>query len=375
MTVLRAALAVARIEWLRLLRTRIAFTLLLFVPVLQVALFGTAIRPQGGVVTVAIAGDSPALVARVAETVRMTAGVRLTGATYAPGGASAAVAEGRAQIAVELPAARALLSNFAPPPPIRVIVDATDPAFTAVATARLEAAFWRARAAADGPTMRIERLNNPDGRADWSFLPGLSGVIVMISTIMLGSLSLARERETGTWEVLQTLPVGTATIILGKLLPYLVVATIQGLTVLGTAIWLFDLPVRGNGVALALLLPLFAAAHLLLGFAIAARTRAQLAALQGAVAFYLPAMLLSGFLYPSPRCHFGPRRSATASRLLIIFAPRGRPRWPVAARRSCSRMPGQSSWRAPWDSPSRWPRFAGEACNINGTLIELKASA
>ena len=63
-------------------------------------------------------------------------------------------------------------------------------------------------------------------------------------------------------------------------------------------LWLFGLPVRGNAVALAAILPLFAAAHLVLGYAIAARARSQLAALQGAVAFYLPAMLLSGFLYP-----------------------------------------------------------------------------
>ena len=300
MNALRAVLAIARIELLRLLRTRIAFTLLLVVPALQVALFGTAIRPQGAVVTVAIAGDNATLAARVADAVRATPGVRLLVAQLPPGGAEAAVTERVALIGIELPPAQALLSSFVPPPPVRIVVDATDPTLTAVATARLEAGFWRARAANGGPLLRIERLHNPDGRADWGFLPGLSGVIVMISTIMLGSLSLARERETGTWEALQTLPVGAATIILGKLLPYLVVATLQGLTVLGLAAWLFDLPLRGSVAALALLLPLFAAAHLLIGFAIAARAGTQLTALQGAVAFYLPAMLLSGFLYPFP---------------------------------------------------------------------------
>ena len=298
MSALRAAWAIARIEWLRLLRTRIAFTLLLVVPALQVALFGTAIRPQGAIVTVVVAGDNAALAARVAAGVQATPGVRHLNTPLPPGGAAAAVAAGQALIGIELPPAQALLSSFTPPPPVRVVIDATDPTLTAVATARLESSFWRGRATDSGPSVRIERLHNPDGRADWGFLPGLSGVIVMISTIMLGSLSLARERETGTWEALQTLPVGTATIVLGKLLPYLVVATLQGLIVLGVAVWLFDLPTRGSVGALALLLPLFAAAHLLLGFAIAARAGTQLAALQGAVAFYLPAMLLSGFLYP-----------------------------------------------------------------------------
>ena len=116
--------------------------------------------------------------------------------------------------------------------------------------------------------------------------------------IMLGTLSIAREREGGTWETLQVLPLRRSEILLGKLLPYVAVGTVQGIAVMATAVLLFGLPMRGPSLALVTLLPLFASAHLVLGYAIAARARTQLAALQGAVAFYLPAMLLSGFLYP-----------------------------------------------------------------------------
>jgi ABC-2 type transport system permease protein len=121
---------------------------------------------------------------------------------------------------------------------------------------------------------------------------------VMIGMIMLGSLSLAREREGGTWEALLALPLRPVEALVGKLLPYAVIGTLQGILVLGIGIAAFDLPTRGNVVALIALLPLFTLAHLTLGYAIAARAATQLAALQGAVAFYLPAMLLSGFLYP-----------------------------------------------------------------------------
>lgn len=148
------------------------------------------------------------------------------------------------------------------------------------------------------PGIAVERLYNPDGRADWTFLPALIGVTVMIAMVMLGSLSLARDRESGSWEGLLGLPIGPAQTFLGKLLPYAAIGTVQGLLVLAAGVMLFDLPTRGSVAALVVLLPLFAAAHVALGYAISVRARTQLAALQGAVAFYLPAMLLSGFLYP-----------------------------------------------------------------------------
>ena len=129
-------------------------------------------------------------------------------------------------------------------------------------------------------------------------MPALAGVTVMISMIMLGSLRLAREREAGTWEALLAMPLSSTEILLGTLLPLAALGALQGGSVLAISVALFDLPVHGSMAALVLLLPLFAAAHLMLGYAISARAASQLAALQGAVAIYLPAMLLSGFLYP-----------------------------------------------------------------------------
>ena len=87
-------------------------------------------------------------------------------------------------------------------------------------------------------------------------------------------------------------------LLAGKIAPYVVIGTLQGIAVLALGILLFDLPATGSIAALVALMPLFAAAHLVLGHALAARATSQLSALQGAIAFYLPAMLLSGFLYP-----------------------------------------------------------------------------
>lgn len=187
--------------------------------------------------------------------------------------------------------------------PARIVIDTSNATLVAAAVPTIESAYWQALAARNeitdsGPGYRIERLYNADARADWTFLPALIGVTVMIAMIMLGTISLAREREGGTWEALLALPIAPAEALIGKLMPYVVIGTVQGLLVLGAGLWLFDLPARGSVGALVALLPLFAAAHLVLGYAISARAATQMAALQGAVAFYLPAMLLSGFLYP-----------------------------------------------------------------------------
>lgn len=291
--------AVAAAEWARLLRTRIALTLLLVVPLLQIVLFGTAIRPDAAV-AVAIAATSAGDGEAVAKELRKQRNIAIV-ATGKPGTAEAQVMRGDAVIGVEVPAVRSFADPFAKGGPLRIVVDESNVTLASAATARIEAAYWRTlaeRGEIAGPGLAVERLYNPDSRADWSFLPGLIGVTVMIAMIMLGSLSLAREREAGTWESLMILPVGRGEVLLGKLLPYVAIGGVQGLAVMAVGFWLFDLPVRGNALALAAMLPLFAAAHLALGYAIAARARTQLAALQGAVAYYLPALLLSGFLYP-----------------------------------------------------------------------------
>ena len=291
MSALRSILAIARVETQRLLRTPASLTLLLVVPILQLLLFGTAIRPDGASIPVAIAGRDPD--GLVAASIARAPGLRLE-KPDSPGDAGSALRSGRALVAIDLPAGRR---------PVRVTIDATDPALTAVAEARVGESYWHVLAQQMGvdelgPGIEVVRLHNPDGRSDWGFLPGLIGVTVMIGAVMLGTLATAREREAGTWETLLALPIGRAELLAGKALPYIVTGTVQGIVLLGLAIVLFDLPATGSIVALILLLPPFAAAHVVLGHALATRAANQIGALQGAIAFYLPAMLLSGFLYP-----------------------------------------------------------------------------
>ena len=120
----------------------------------------------------------------------------------------------------------------------------------------------------------------------------------MISMLMLGALTLVRERERGSWESLLATPVDALDALIGKLSPYVVIGVAQGAVVVGLARLLFGLPVSGGIWALLGALPVYAAANLLLGFAFSALAESQMQAMQGAVFFYLPSMLLSGFMFP-----------------------------------------------------------------------------
>lgn len=293
--------AVARVEWWRLMRSRVTFTLLLLVPVLQVVLFGLAIRPEAARVSLVIAAPTPDSAAAVVAEVRKDSRFDLIGPVRRPGEGEAAVRRGAAALAIEIPELRSFSNPTARIVPVRIVVDASQPTLTSAAEARITGRYWQAlaeRADAGGPGIEVNRLFNPEARADWTFLPSLAGVTVMISMIMLGSLAVSREREGETWETLQSLPLGSAEVMFGKLLPGIVLGVIQAAFVLAIALLAFAVPANGSVLALIALTPLFAATHLAIGYAISSGARTQLAALQGAVAFYLPAMLLSGFLYP-----------------------------------------------------------------------------
>ncbi|EGD57487.1 putative ABC-2 transporter, membrane + ATP binding component [Novosphingobium nitrogenifigens DSM 19370] len=299
---MNAIAAIARLECMRLLRAPTTLSLLLVLPLLQLILFGHAIRPDEARLTVVVAGPDDRETAEVRRRIGMDAGLFVVGADLPAGAAEQAVRDGRAAIGIELPRRRSFADPLAPLRPVRLVVDAAEPSATDLGTARLEAAYWKAQATRD-PAARalspeIVRLYNPQTRAAYAFLPALVGVAVMIAMVLLGCLSLSREREAGTWETLMALPTGPCAIVLGKLVPHMALGTVQGILVLAGAVLVFDVPVRGPIWAIVLLLPFFAAAHFLTGFALAARARTQVAALQGAVGFYLPALLLSGFLYP-----------------------------------------------------------------------------
>ena len=297
----RRMLAVAHVEILHLAWDPTTVSLILLVPAIQIALFGYAINLDPKHVPIAIAGDHDRKVEKVRRTIEHTGYFVIVADGLQRGAAARMVAEGKALVGIELPPrdnsdGDILLGQA------RIVVDAVDPSAVRPALAALQNAYWQqiAELYAIGPvpSVDVEWLYNPDGRTSWTIVPGLAGVVVMISMLMLGALTLVRERERGSWETLLATPVEAVDALVGKLAPYLVVGAVQAAVVVGAARLLFALPVTGALWALLAAVPAYAGAHLVLGFALSALAESQMQAIQAAVFFYLPSMLLSGFMFP-----------------------------------------------------------------------------
>jgi ABC-2 type transport system permease protein len=294
-------LAVARVEILHLIHDRIIISLILLVPAIQIVLFGYAVNLDPRHVPIAIAGDHGRAANQVDRVIGETGYFTILADGLKAGAAEQMVIQGKALVGIELPP-RERSDGGAPVGEPKIVVDATDPAAVRPALAALENVYWRhaAQLYAIGPVSAasVEWLYNPEGRTAWTIVPGLAGVIAMISMLMLGALTLVRERERGSWETLLATPVDAVDALIGKLWPYIIIGTVQAAVVICIARLLFNLPVTGNLWALLVAMPLYSAAHLILGFAFSALAESQLQAIQGAVFFYLPSMLLSGFMFP-----------------------------------------------------------------------------
>jgi ABC-2 type transport system permease protein len=282
-------LAGLRAEWQQLRSDRTTISLLFLVPAMQLLLFGFAIRPESARIPIAIAVADSAQAAQLADTINATNQFDIIANGLPAGGAEKKLRSGDVLIAIEMPK----LADFddeAPQQNVRVLADMSNPAVTGPALQALEAGYWKRIAniatlgRSGGLKVEVERLYNPDSKSAWAFAPALIGVSIMVSMLLFGALSTHRSRNPAD--------------ILGKLLLYGALAVMQAALVLTLSHLLFSFPIGGNIAALLALVPLFAAAHVLLGFLIAARSAQPMQAVQSAVAFYFPAMILSGFLYP-----------------------------------------------------------------------------
>jgi ABC-2 type transport system permease protein len=294
-------LAVARVELLHLVHDRTSISLILIVPAVQIVLFGYAVNLDPKQVPIAISRGRDAAADQIRRTVEETGYFVIEADALQPGGARQMVAQGKALVGIEVaPVDESDPAQISDDP--SVIVDASDPAAVRPALAALENSYLRhvAETFAIGPVpgAKLVLLYNPSGKTAWTVVPGLVGVVLMITMLMLGALTLVRERERGSWETLLATPVDAVDALIGKLSPYILVSVVQASLVIWIARLLFDLPLKGDLAALLLAVPLYSAAHLILGFAFSALAESQLQAIQGAVFFYLPSMLLSGFMFP-----------------------------------------------------------------------------
>ena len=192
---------------------------------------------------------------------------------------------------------------------ILIEADATDPSVASGAISTLSTVASRALLRERGITpteaeanrqleVVVHRRYNPEGISHYNIVPGLLGVILTMTMVMMTSIALTRERERGTMENLLAMPASPLEIMLGKILPYFVVGAVQVAVVLIASSLLFDIPFVGSMWLLLLAVLIFVMALVLLGYTISTVANTQMQALQLTFFFFLPSILLSGFMFP-----------------------------------------------------------------------------
>ncbi len=195
-------------------------------------------------------------------------------------------------------------------PQLLIEADATDPSASSGAISTLSTLATRAllrergleRQAAETARENLEvvvhRRYNPEGVSQYNIVPGLLGVILQMTMVMMTSMALTRETERGTMENLLAMPASPIEIMLGKVLPFLVVGSVQVAVVLIAAKALFGVPFVGSMPMLLSVILVFVLALVLLGYTISTVARTQMQAMQLTFFFFLPSILLSGFMFP-----------------------------------------------------------------------------
>jgi ABC-2 type transport system permease protein len=308
---LQRTLAVFIKEFQQMMRDRLTFGMAVGVPILQLVLFGYAINTDPrGLPTALVAGDGSPMVASIAATLQNTGYFRIVHQGASEDEAEKLLEAGDVQFLVVIPAQFTRRLVRGERPALLVAVDATDPSASGNALAALGAAAGQAldRDLA-GPLQRlrpmpapydviVHRRYNPEGLSRYNIVPGLVGTILTMTMVMLTSLAMTRERERGTMENLLATPVRPAEVMAGKILPYVVIGYVQLGVILGAAWLLFEVPLVGSFPLLMAMIGVFIVANLGVGFTFSTLARNQLQAMQMTFFFFLPSMLLSGFMFP-----------------------------------------------------------------------------
>ena len=304
-------LAIFLKEFQQMLRDRPTFGMAVGVPILQLVLFGYAINTDPkGLPTALVSMDSGPQARELVATLQNTGYFRISAQAASEAEGEALLERGEVQFLIAIPPdfSRRLVRGERPA--LLVSVDATDPSASGNALAALAALAPRALPTSlSGPLsklapkeppfdLRVHRRYNPEGLSRYNIVPGLIGTILTMTMVMLTGLAMTRERERGTMENLLATPVRPVEVMLGKILPYVVIGYIQLGVILGAAALLFEIPMVGSLTLLMAMIGVFMLANLAVGFTFSTLAKNQLQALQMTFFFFLPSMLLSGFMFP-----------------------------------------------------------------------------
>jgi ABC-2 type transport system permease protein len=298
-------------EFRQMRRDRLTFAMMVGVPIMQLVLFGYAINTDPKHLPLAVvAADHSEFSRSFVTALENSRYFRLTATPASEAEGDRLLAMGEAQFLLVVPPdfGRRLVRGERPK--MLLAADATDPSASGNALATVNAIARQvlerdlngplARLRQEKPAFEVlvQRRYNPEGMARYNIVPGLIGVILTMTMVMMTSLAVTRERERGTMENLLATPARPIEVMIGKIVPYILIGYVQVMVILVTARLLFDVPMVGSLLLLTACLVLFIAANLAVGFTFSTLAQNQLQAMQMTFFFFLPSMLLSGFMFP-----------------------------------------------------------------------------
>jgi ABC-2 type transport system permease protein len=298
-------------EFQQMMRERLTFAMAIGVPVMQLILFGYAINNDPkGLPTALVAYDNGPLTRSLVAAIENTGYFHVVAQPATEAQAERLLETGEVQFLLAIPPDFSRRVVRGEKPAVLVAVDATDPSAASNAIAALgqitplalahdlKGTLAGLQPRAPPFELRIHRRYNPEGLTRYNIVPGLIGTILTMTMVMLTSLAMTRERERGTMENLLATPVRPFEVMVGKIAPYIIIGYLQLGVIILAAILLFEVPILGSVTLLMLVIGLFMLANLGVGFTFSTLASNQLQAMQMTFFFFLPSMLLSGFMFP-----------------------------------------------------------------------------
>jgi ABC-2 type transport system permease protein len=303
---MRAFVGFVRKETLHLLRDRQTLAILLLFPVVQVLIFGFAVRTDVEDIAIAIVDPTPDVATlELRERIAASDRFHIVAVSTSSQGLDARFRDGSVRQALLLPTEVERRIGRGDSLQLQLVTDGSDPNTGGImqgyATAIVDR--WYREVVRQGGTLRIETQSrmryNPTLESAHLFVPGLVAFVLTIVSALMTAISISREKETGTMEMLLVSPIRPAAIVAGKVIPYIVLGFVSVLLVLVAARTVFEVPLRGNLVLLLAVSGLYIITALALGIVISTKAPNQRTAMIAALAgLLLPTMILSGFIFP-----------------------------------------------------------------------------
>jgi ABC-2 type transport system permease protein len=294
-------------EFIQLKRDRVSFAMIVLVPLMQLLLFGYAINATPrDLPTAVLLQENSDLGRSVLKAIENTKYFKVTRQVRDEAEFDRVLAAGEVLFAIEIPRNFERAVRRGEKPAILVAADATDPVASGSAVAAVgqlvQTALSHDRGLPDTGTplfeVRTHARYNPAAETSLNIVPGLVGTILTMTMLIFTALSVTREIERGTMESLLSMPITPIEIMIGKIVPYIMVGFVQASLIIGLGVGLFGVPVLGNLAVLAMLSTLFIATNLSVGYTFSTVAQNQLQAMQMSMMFFLPNILLSGFMFP-----------------------------------------------------------------------------